>query len=36
MSNKWVLLLAVIYMSISATSNTVSLWMPQILDVLHR
>jgi len=36
MSNKWVLLLAVIYMSISATSNTLSLWMPQILNVLHR
>ncbi|MCD5987212.1 MFS transporter [Pseudomonas sp. CDFA 553] len=35
MSNKWVLLLAVIYMSISATSNTLSLWMPQILKSFH-
>ncbi|MCX3310993.1 MFS transporter [Pantoea vagans] len=31
LKNKYVLLLAVIYMSISATSNTLSLWMPQIL-----
>lgn len=31
MTNKYVLLLSVIYMSISATSNTLSLWMPQIL-----
>ena len=35
MSNKWVLLLAVIYVSISATSNTLSLWMPQILKSFH-
>ncbi|MBU3895657.1 MFS transporter [Serratia rubidaea] len=29
--NRYVLLLAIIYMSISATSNTLSLWMPKIL-----
>jgi len=31
MTNKYVLLLSIVYMSISATSNTLSLWMPQIL-----
>lgn len=31
LSNKYVLILAVIYMGISATSNSLSLWMPQIL-----
>ena len=35
LTNKNVLLLAVIYMSISATSNTLSLWMPQILKSFH-
>lgn len=31
LTNKYVLILAVVYMGISATSNSLSLWMPQIL-----
>ncbi len=31
LTNRYVLILAVVYMGISATSNSLSLWMPQIL-----